>query len=155
MATLRYRKASFILSAALAASLCACSSGGAESISTNPHASETPATESPATSTETTTDTTSVDFITEPSTTTSLADTDFVRIVEGVDPQMMNADYWISEEDNEICLSPKQISQLHALVRKIEDRLKCDVSVDWAYDNGQLYVLRARPITNKTFERFK
>ena len=60
-----------------------------------------------------------------------------------------------SEEDNEICLSPKQISQLHALVRKIEDRLKCDVSVDWAYDNGQLYVLRARPITNKTFERFK
>ena len=60
-----------------------------------------------------------------------------------------------SEEEAEICLGPKQISQLHAMVRKIEDRLKCDVSVDWAYDNGKLYVLRARPITNKTLERFK
>ena len=110
MATLRYRTTSLILSAALAASLCACSSGGAESISTNPHVSETPATEPPATSTETTTETTSVDFITEPSTTTSLADTDFVRIVEGVDPQMMNAEYWISEEDNEILMDADQIA---------------------------------------------
>lgn len=110
MAAFRYRTTSLILSAALAASLCACSSGGAESISTNPHASETPATEPPATSTETTTETTSVDFITEPSTTTSLADTDFVRIVEGVDPQMMNADYWISEEDNEILMDADQIA---------------------------------------------
>ena len=110
MATFRYRTISLILSAALAASLCACSSGGPESISTNPHASETPATETPATSTETTTETTSVDFITEPSATTSLADTDFVRIVEGVDPQMMNADYWISEEDNEILMDADQIA---------------------------------------------
>ena len=61
----------------------------------------------------------------------------------------------VQRDLNAECLGPKQISQLHAMVRKIEDRLKCDVSVDWAYDNGKLYVLRARPITNKTLERFK
>ena len=60
-----------------------------------------------------------------------------------------------SNEENEICLTPKQISQLHGLVRKIENRLGDAVSVDWAYDNNRLYVLRARPINNKTYERFK
>lgn len=60
-----------------------------------------------------------------------------------------------SEEENEICLTPRQLVQLHALARKIEDRLDSDVSVDWAYDSGKLYVLRARPINQKTHERFK
>ena len=61
----------------------------------------------------------------------------------------------LENESEENCLRPKQISQLHALVRKVENRLDCAVGVDWAYDNGLLYVLRARPITHKTLERFR
>ena len=60
-----------------------------------------------------------------------------------------------SDDENEICLTPRQISQLYNLVRKVEDRLGGDVSVDWAYDNNKLFVLRARPINSKTQERFK
>lgn len=59
-----------------------------------------------------------------------------------------------SIDQNEICLTPQQILQLHALVRKVEDRLGEDVSIDWAFDNGALFVLRARPMDDKTIERF-
>lgn len=59
-----------------------------------------------------------------------------------------------SEDEDEICLTPNQISQLYNMIRKIEKKLGEAVSVDWAYDNGILYVLRARPITQKTYERY-
>ena len=59
-----------------------------------------------------------------------------------------------SEEQNEICLSPKQLLKLHSLIRKAEDRFGGDVSVDWAFDNGHLYALNVRPIDEKTIERF-
>lgn len=59
-----------------------------------------------------------------------------------------------SEDEEEICLTPAQIQQLFNLIRKIEKKLNEPVSVDWAYDNGILYILRARPITAKTFERY-
>ena len=60
-----------------------------------------------------------------------------------------------SDDENEICLTPRQISQLHTVCRKISDRFKYETSVDWAYDNGKLFILRARPIDEKTLERFK
>lgn len=60
-----------------------------------------------------------------------------------------------SDEENEICLTPQQITQLYNLIRKIEKRLNEAVSVDWAFDNGLLYILRARPITQKTYERYR
>ena len=59
-----------------------------------------------------------------------------------------------SEEQDEICLSPKQLLKLHSLIRKAEDRLGGDVSVDWAFDNGHLYALNVRQIDEKTIERF-
>jgi pyruvate,water dikinase len=59
-----------------------------------------------------------------------------------------------SEDEDEICLTPNQISQLYNMIRKIEKKLGEAASVDWAYDNGILYVLRARPITQKTYERY-
>lgn len=59
-----------------------------------------------------------------------------------------------SEDEEEICLTPEQIAQLYNLIRKIEKKLDEAVSVDWAYDNGILYILRARPITQKTYERY-
>ncbi len=59
-----------------------------------------------------------------------------------------------SEEQNEICLSPKQLLKLHSLIRKAEDRFGGDVSVDWAFDNGHLYALNVRSIDEKTIERF-
>ena len=60
-----------------------------------------------------------------------------------------------SEEEEEICLTPGQIQELYALIRKIEKSLKEPVSVDWAYDHGILYILRARPINHKTYERYQ
>lgn len=60
-----------------------------------------------------------------------------------------------SEGRGEICLTPRQLVQLHAIARKIEDRMNEDISVDWAYDNGKLYVLHTRPFSQKTHERFK
>lgn len=59
-----------------------------------------------------------------------------------------------SEEQDEICLSPKQLLKLHSLIRKAEDRFGGDVSVDWAFDNGHLYALNVRQIDEKTIERF-
>lgn len=59
-----------------------------------------------------------------------------------------------SEEQDEICLSPKQLLKLHSLIRKAEDRLGGDISVDWAFDNGRLYALNVRQIDEKTIERF-
>lgn len=59
-----------------------------------------------------------------------------------------------SEEQNEICLSPKQLLKLHSLIRKAEDRFGGDISVDWAFDNGHLYALNVRQIDEKTIERF-
>lgn len=59
-----------------------------------------------------------------------------------------------SEEQDEICLSPKQLLKLHSLIRKAEDRLGGDISVDWAFDNGHLYALNVRQIDEKTIERF-
>jgi len=60
-----------------------------------------------------------------------------------------------SEEENEICLTPRQISQLHLICRKICDCFNDEMSVDWAYDNGKLFILKAQPIDEKTLERFK
>ena len=108
MTTCRYKTTSLILSAALAASLCSCSSGGPESLSTNPTVTETA-----STSTETTAESSSADFITEPSTSASLADTGFVRIVDGVSPEMMNPDFWISEDVNELLMTSDEIAQFN------------------------------------------
>ncbi len=60
-----------------------------------------------------------------------------------------------SEEEDEICLTPRQIAQLHNIVRRIESKFGKAVSVDWAYDDNKLYILNARPINEKTHERFK
>ena len=60
-----------------------------------------------------------------------------------------------SDNENEICLTPRQISQLHTVCRKISSRFGQEMSVDWAYDNGKLFILRARPIDEKILERFK
>jgi len=59
-----------------------------------------------------------------------------------------------SEEQGEICLSPKQLLKLHSLIRKAEDRFGGDISVDWAFDNSHLYALNVRQIDEKTIERF-
>lgn len=56
---------------------------------------------------------------------------------------------------SDTCLVPSQLMQLHTLARKVEDRLGGDVSIDWAYDGGRLFVLHVRPINHKTQERFK
>jgi phosphoenolpyruvate synthase/pyruvate phosphate dikinase len=60
-----------------------------------------------------------------------------------------------SEEEGEICLTPGQIQELYTLIRKIEKTLHEPVTVDWAFDHGRLYILRARPFTDKTLKRYQ
>ena len=60
-----------------------------------------------------------------------------------------------ASEESEICLEPQQIEKLHTLIRKAEEYLGGDISVDWAFDNGHLYTLRVRPINEKTQERYR
>ncbi len=60
-----------------------------------------------------------------------------------------------SDEENEICLDPDQIHELFTLARRVEKRLGYPVSLDWAYDRGVLYILRARRIDKARLEDFR
>lgn len=60
-----------------------------------------------------------------------------------------------SEEDAEICLEPEQIHELYTLVRRMEKRLGYPISLDWAYDRGVLYILRARKLDEARLENYR
>ena len=60
-----------------------------------------------------------------------------------------------SEEEAEICLEPEQIHELYALVRRMEKRLGYPISLDWAYDRGVLYILRARKLDKARLENYR
>ena len=60
-----------------------------------------------------------------------------------------------SEEEAEICLEPEQIHELYTLVRRMEKRLGYPISVDWAYDRGVLYILRARKLDEARLENYR
>lgn len=53
----------------------------------------------------------------------------------------------LEDEESEICLGGEQIQELYNLVRKIERRAKRAVRVDWAYDSGRLFILRAQALS--------
>lgn len=60
-----------------------------------------------------------------------------------------------SEEEAEICLEPEQIHELYTLVRRMEKRLGYPISLDWAYDRGVLYILRARKLDEARLENYR
>ena len=60
-----------------------------------------------------------------------------------------------SEEEAEICLEPEQIHELYTLVRRMEKRLGYPISLDWAYDRGVLYILRARKLDEVRLENYR
>ena len=60
-----------------------------------------------------------------------------------------------SEEAAEICLAPEQIHELYTLVRRMEKRLGYPISLDWAYDRGVLYILRARKLDEARLENYR
>lgn len=60
-----------------------------------------------------------------------------------------------SEEEAEICLEPEQIHELYTLVRRMEKRLGYPISLDWAYDRGVLYILRARKLDEERLENYR
>ena len=59
-----------------------------------------------------------------------------------------------SDDEKEICLTPKQVTELYQMVRKIEKIFNMPVSVDWGYDHGILYIFNVRIITDKTREKY-
>ena len=77
-------------------------------------------------------------------------DSDMILVKKSTGAMMLE-----SEEEGEICLTPGQIQELYILIRKIEKFLGEPVTVDWAYDHGRLFILRARPFTDKTFKRYQ
>ena len=60
-----------------------------------------------------------------------------------------------SEEEAEICLEPEQIHELYTLVRRMEKRLGYPISLDWAYDRGVVYILRARKLDEARLENYR
>lgn len=44
-------------------------------------------------------------------------------------------------------LAPKQLTEIVALVRRIEQHYGFPVDIEWSYQDAQLYLLQARPIT--------
>ena len=60
-----------------------------------------------------------------------------------------------SEEETEISLEPEQIHELYTLVRRMEKRLGYPISLDWAYDRGVLYILRARKLDEARLENYR
>ena len=51
-------------------------------------------------------------------------------------------------ETDELSLGAKEFEQLHALAIAIEDVSQCPVDIEWAFQDGKLWTLQARPITN-------
>ena len=104
-----------LASAMITPVLCACSIDTAQSIETTlPTTSETslPTLETTMETTETTKETTAA---TEPGTVETAPsseelDTSYVRLIDGVEPEMMNADYWIGEDDNIILMTDEEIA---------------------------------------------
>ncbi|MBP5634608.1 hypothetical protein J6X09_02865 [Candidatus Saccharibacteria bacterium] len=53
-----------------------------------------------------------------------------------------------SNDETEICLTPKQISELYHTMRKVELAFDEPVSIGWGYEHGILYILDAHIIKN-------
>ena len=42
-----------------------------------------------------------------------VVETDYVRVVDGVKPEMMNSEYWLDSEDNTVLMSDEQIKEFN------------------------------------------
>ena len=60
-----------------------------------------------------------------------------------------------SEENAESCLDAHLVEQVYTLLRRVERHAAIPISMDWALNNGHLYILRIRPINQKTRERYQ
>ncbi|MBR3248244.1 MAG: SH3 domain-containing protein [Clostridiales bacterium] len=115
----RYRTVSLILAASAAASLlCSCSFDTPQSAETSlpttvatTQMSETTtvAAETTEPAVETTAATDTVNTY-ETAVDSYAIDTEYVRLVDGVEPEMMSADYWIGEDDNIVLMNDKEIA---------------------------------------------
>ena len=54
-----------------------------------------------------------------------------------------------SEEEDELCLTPRQFLRVYQLLRRVERYANMPISLDWALDNNVLYALNVRPLTEK------
>ena len=125
-----YRSMSAILASSLLVSaLCACNSITGETVentlpTTAPKATETSAVTSATTAvTGTAASTTETEAAIEATYETapleSEINTDYVKIFSDVTPEMLKADYWISEEDNRILMNAEQIKEFNYTNRAI------------------------------------
>ena len=60
-----------------------------------------------------------------------------------------------SDEEAETYLDAHLVEQIYTLLRRVEQHSAIPISMDWALDNGHLYILRVRPINQKTKERYQ
>ncbi len=118
------RTVSLILSSAITISaLCACNIPAGEPAesslpTTAPKETETSVMTTPVTTvTETTISTTETEATAETTYETApletMIDTDYVKVFSDVTPEMLNADYWISKEDNRILMNAEQIEEFN------------------------------------------
>ena len=120
---------SVILASSIIISVCSCSFDTQQSDETSlPATSATSTTETSAEITETVEETAATTVPEEPfETAPDHEDIDpaFVRTIDGVDLEMMNADYWISENDNRIIMNADEIAAYNyenrAVIRASDD----------------------------------
>ena len=53
----------------------------------------------------------------------------------------------LESDEEELLLEADQVQQLWRAVRKAEKAIGAPVSLDWAFVNGVLYILRTRPLS--------
>ena len=104
----------FLASSVLMTSICSCSIDTRQTIETSlPTTAVASASETSAVVTEPSAEITEA-TVTEESFETAVDSKDidpaYVRAIDGVEPEMMNADYWISEKDNIIIMSDDEIA---------------------------------------------
>ncbi len=56
-----------------------------------------------------------------------------------------------AEKGSESTLNPAQITELTAMAKKLEDIYQSPQDIEWAYKDGELYLLQTRPITTEIY----
>ena len=101
----------FLLAATIGTALCGCKKDSVVPTETSLSSSETTV----AVTTEKTAETSDTETTTpETSKTKALPDTDYVRLIGDVTPEMMTPDYWLKGADDNLQMSAEQINEFNA-----------------------------------------
>ena len=59
-----------------------------------------------------------------------------------------------NKSEDEICVSAEQVEKLYSMTRKVERFTAFPAYIDWAFDNGKLYIIRIGPMDWDIYQEF-